>query len=215
MPIETLPSIPTSLCAPMDLEPAGFDLGHEETGRRSFAPQEVMLISPDAFKLQVVVQCVEDYLHRWRESFVFRQATYSASGQRQLSDKLHAAFEAEPFEDGMNHPAEHVISETLGSENEHDVLHWLQAICLEPTRPAFAAGVFLCVARQSRIGTPQWRTELVRRGLEVDDVEVRDTAAQAGELWGDPGVRDVLEAHLEPVAWLRDYIRDVVDYLER
>ena len=213
MPTETLP-IPTSLCvAPMDSEAAGVDRG-QGAPRRSFAPQEGMFVSSEAFQLQVVVKCVEEYLHRWRQSDALRRATY-ASGQTRLSDRLHAAFEAEPLEDGMNHPAEHVVADTLGSEGERDVLRWLRAICLESTRPAFAASVFLCVARQSEIGTPQWRAALVRGGLEITDVEVRDAAAQAAELWGDPGICEVLKAHREPVSWLGDYIRDVVDDLAR
>lgn len=36
---------------------------------------------------------------------------------------------------------------------------------LDPTRPAFAAGVFLCVARRPEVGTAAWREDLVRSGL--------------------------------------------------
>ena len=213
MPTETV-SIPTSLCAPMDSEARGLELGHRSARGRSLAPQEGMFITPDARRLQVVVSCVEEYFRLWQQNDAFRRVTYMR-GRRQLSDRLHAAFVAEPLEDGMTHPAEHIIAETLGSEDQDDVLEWLGTLCLGSTGPTFAASVFLCVARQSEIGTSNWRAKLVRNGLEVNDVEIRDAAAQAAELWGDPAVRDVLTAHSEAVPWLRDYIRSVVDDLAR
>lgn len=134
-------------------------------------------------------------------------------GRRRLRDRLAAAFESEPIEDGMDHPAEHVIAAALDSEDPDVVLRWIRSICLDTTRPAFAAGVLLCVARQPRVGTAGWREELVRGGLAVDDVEVRDAAMQAAEYWGHSGLRPVLAAHTEPVAWLDEYRHGVVEDL--
>lgn len=134
-------------------------------------------------------------------------------GRRRLRDRLAAAFESEPIEDGMDHPAERVIAAAVDSGDPDVALRWIQSICLDSTRPAFAAGVFQCVARQPGVGIAAWREELVRGGLAADDVEVRDAAMQAAEHWRDPGLRPILAAHSEPVAWLDDFRRGVMDDL--
>ena len=63
------------------------------------------------------------------------------------------------------------------------------------------------------LGTSSWRSELVRNALALDDVEIRDAAVQAAELWDDPHILPVLKSHYEPESWLRDYISDVIDDL--
>ena len=131
-------------------------------------------------------------------------------GRLRLRDRLMAAFESEPLEDGMDHPAEHVIAAALDSKDADALLRRIRSICLDSTTPTFAAGVFLCVARQPEVGTAAWREELVRGGLAVDDVEVRDAAMQAVEHWGDPGLRRTLVAHSEPIEWLDEYRRGVI-----
>ena len=110
----------------------------------------------------------------------------------------------------MDHPAESVIAAALDSGDADVVLRWIRSICLVSTKPTFAAGVLLCVARQPEVGTAAWRKELVRGGLAADDVEVRDAAIQAVEYWRDSGLRPILAAHSEPVGWLDEYRRGVV-----
>ena len=53
----------------------------------------------------------------------------------------------------------------------------------------------------------------MRDALALDDVEIRDAAVQAAELWGDREILLVLKSHSEPESWLRDYIFDVIDDL--
>ncbi len=132
-------------------------------------------------------------------------------GRRRLRERLRASLDAEPLEDGMAHPAESVITAALDSEDPDTVLRWLRSCCLDTSNPTFAAAVFVCVARQPGVGTVEWREDLVRGGLAVDDVEVRDAAMQAAEYWADPGFLHVLSAHLEPVGWLDEYRRGVMD----
>lgn len=133
--------------------------------------------------------------------------------QEQLAAKLRAAFEAEPIEDGMNHPAETTIRRALQSGKGRDVLEWLRIFSLDTAHPGFAASVLRCLGRQERPGTGSWRVGLVRDGLATEDVGIRDAAVQAAELWGDRNMRKVLEEHSEPVLWLRDYVRDVIEDL--
>ncbi|MDE0130978.1 MAG: hypothetical protein OXQ32_01780 [bacterium] len=115
----------------------------------------------------------------------------------------------------MDHPAESVIAAALEADDPDTILRWIRGICLDTSSPAFAAAVFLCVARQREVGTAKWRVELVRRGLAVDDVEVRDAAMQAAEYWADPGMVHVLSAHSEPIGWLDEYRQTLIDDLGR
>ena len=132
--------------------------------------------------------------------------------ERRLASKLWAAFEADPLEDGMDHPAEKIIEKVLQSEGE-GILDCLKRLCLNISEPSFAASVMRCLGRQNLPGTNSWRTELVRDGLATKDVEIRDAAVQAAESWGGREILDVLESHQEPEQWIRDYIRDVVEDL--
>ena len=128
-----------------------------------------------------------------------------------LMNRLWAKFEAEPLEDGVSHPAENVITEALAELRTPRALECFRDISLDTDTPGFAASVLRCLGRQAGLGTEEWRVGLVRAALGADDVEVRDAAAQAAESWGDFGMIAVLEAHAEPLAWLKDYIHAVVD----
>ena len=133
--------------------------------------------------------------------------------QQQLATWLWAAFESEPLEDGMDHPAEEIIERALQSNESQCVLEALRALSLDVAHPSFAASVLRCLGRQQNPGTDTWRTDLVRDGLDVDDVEIRDAAVYAAEWWGGREMRNVLQSHSEPELWLRDYIRDVIEDL--
>ena len=133
--------------------------------------------------------------------------------QQQLATWLWAAFESESLEDGMDHPAEEIIEQALQSNESQCVLEMLRALSLDVAHPSFAASVLRCLGRQQNPGTDTWRTDLVRDGLDVDDVEIRDAAVYAAEWWGGREMRNVLQSHSEPELWLRDYIRDVIEDL--
>ena len=135
--------------------------------------------------------------------------------QARLQSTLRALFEADPLEDGISHPAEEIIGQALQSGQAPSVLAWLRALCLDAAQPSFAASLLRCLSRQTDPGTEVWRVELVSAGLATDDVEIRDAAVQAVELWGDSNLVDVLESHSEPVTWLQSYIRDVTDDLRQ
>lgn len=128
-----------------------------------------------------------------------------------LTNRLWAAFEAEPLEDGVSHPAEDAITEALDELGTPRALECFRDISLDMDNPAFAASVLRCLGRQADLGTGEWRIGLVRVALGSDDAEVRDAAAQAAESWGDFGMLAALEAHDEPTAWLKDYIDAIVD----
>ena len=130
-----------------------------------------------------------------------------------ITTQLHAAFEAEPLEDGMYHPAELIIGDALQSTESERVLEWLRELSLDTAHPGFSAEVLRCLARQVHPGSALWRAELVRDGLAMENAEIRDAAVRAAEWWGDAQMRTVLISHRESEPWLQEYIRDVIDDL--
>ena len=181
--------------------------------------------SPDANNLQwMLVKCLQEgwfdclqprhLVDRdWIAREVEAKDTPKYYARAQLASRLNTAFEAEPVEDGMDHSAEDIIEEALLSTEEPRIFEWLQGFCLDAARPNFAASILRCLARQPNPGTTSWRTDLVRSALDMDDAEIRDAAVQAAEFWGGQDIRNVLEAHNEPLQWLRNYVRDVVEDL--
>lgn len=150
------------------------------------------------------------------DATIFRSKTGEQSFSRekdQLADRLRTAFQIRPLEDGMHHPAEKIIEEALQGREDFPVLDWFKGFSLDAAHPSFAASILRCLGRQPHIGNALWRTGLVREGLAMGDVEIRDAAAQAAESWGSPEMRTVLEAHSEPLPWLQDYIWDIIDDL--
>ena len=133
--------------------------------------------------------------------------------QERLATRLHATFEADSLENGIDHPAEQIIERALRTTEGQRVLEWLRALSLDAEHPSFAASVLRCMGRQIHAGTALWRARLVRDGLALDDVEIRDAAVQAAESWADPEILEVLKSHDEPQPWLRDYILGVIDDL--
>ncbi len=128
----------------------------------------------------------------------------------QLENRLLTTFEAEPVEDGIDHPADNIIRDLLETGENQNILDMLQAFSLNESYSSFAASVLRCLGRQPHLGTVAWRTTLVRDALSINDVEIRDAAIQVAELWADREMRPVLEQHTESEPWLRDYISDVL-----
>ncbi len=150
---------------------------------------------------------LQHLLRSWQEQVA------DHGGQKQLAAKLQASFEENPVEDGMEHPAEEIIASTLAETKVSHVLSWFRAFCADASQPSFAASVLRCLGRCERIGTVTWRVGLVRDGLAMNDVEIRDAAVQAAESWRDVEMVECLRAHDEPEPWLRQYVLDVIEDL--
>lgn len=129
-----------------------------------------------------------------------------------IHNSLYEAFDAEPLEDGVSHPAEGILSD-LVSGDEQAPFEWLKDICLEYHSADLSSSILRCLGRLTKPGTASWRLDLIRDGLAVENVEIRDAAIQTAELWAEPGIREVLEEHREPVSWLSGYLQDVLDDL--
>ncbi len=133
--------------------------------------------------------------------------------QNKLAISLYSAFDAEPFEDGMDHPADQIIENALRSTSDERILEQFGALCLDIERPSFASSILRCLGRQTDIGNAAWRAGVVRNALATADIEIRDAAVHAAESWGGAKIVDVLMSHNEPEPWLRDYVREVIDDL--
>ena len=130
-----------------------------------------------------------------------------------LAAELWASFGDLPVEDGVGHPAERIIAKALVQAGDKRAIRWLRDFCVDASNPGFAASVLRCLSRVDCGGSVSWRVDLVRDGLAMDSVEIRDAAIQAAESWGDSEMVEVLRAHSEPEPWLRQYLYDVIDDL--
>ena len=94
------------------------------------------------------------------------------------------------------------------------MLPWLKAFALDASQPHFAASVLQCLSALKHPGTVSWCVALIREALTMDDVAIRDAAAQAAECWGGAEMLDILQNHADPVPWLQAYILDVCKDLQ-
>ena len=133
--------------------------------------------------------------------------------QEQFVYELHAAFEIEHFEDGMDHPADEIIDNAIQSRNNQHILDSLRKLCLDISNPSMASSILRCLSHQKNIGTLRWRVELVEDALCFDDIEIRDAAVQAAESWGGWEMASTLILHDESSPWLRETIDSVIDDL--
>ena len=175
--------------------------------------------SPLAASLDVMELLSKHIVQRWQSTWAITDQGVvlqdAMQGLSHLRDSLYTSFEAEPLEDGIDHPAEDIIGDAIQSTDNAGVLDWLFAACLDVEHPTFSASILRCLGRQRRLGTDSWRTELVQKALSIDDVEIRDAALQAAELWGGLSIRETLKimVQTEPLPWLQNYMRDVIEDL--
>ena len=148
----------------------------------------------------------------FRQEEALVEAIWSEDHDR-LMYTLRSSFDVKPIEDGMGHPAEEIITHAISYLESKRVFEWFRSFALDVEHPNFAASVLRCLGRLHSPGTVSWRVDLVRSALVVEDAEIRDAAVHAAEHWGGADIRDVLKAHEEPLPWLRDYVRDVIEDL--
>ena len=133
--------------------------------------------------------------------------------QDRLDTMLSATFEVEPVEDGIAHPAEHILEDALHTADQRSLLSRVGALCADTTRPSFAASTLRCLGRLQSPGSSVWRAGVVRAALASPAAELRDAAVQAAESWGDPHLVQVLRSHRETEPWLSRYVREVIEDL--
>jgi hypothetical protein len=127
-------------------------------------------------------------------------------------DEVLAAIDAEPFEDGMSHPAELRVSEYIRRHGDSTIADVVIG-ATDKAAPGIAVLIRL-LARHTAISLAT-RLDIVSAGLASRNIEVRDAAAQAAEIWENPELAPILASHHERAPWLADYIASVARDLAR
>lgn len=130
---------------------------------------------------------------------------------QRFRSKLIAALLDEAIEDGVTHPAEHMIDEALRT-NSSECRDWLSRALVEhyQTRPSISASIVRCVGRLEYDRLGSWGMRVVDDALGHKDVEVREAAIRALEDWGGCEALDMLRRHRDTVAWLNEYVSQVI-----
>lgn len=125
--------------------------------------------------------------------------------------KLIAALLDEPIEDGVTHPAEHVIDEALRT-NSSECRDWLSETMVEhyQTRPSIGASIVRCIGRLEYDQVGLWGMRVIDDALQNRDAEVRDAAICALEAWGGPAALNMLRRHQDAEPWLNEYVKQVI-----
>ncbi len=125
--------------------------------------------------------------------------------------KLIAALLDEPIEDGVTHPAEGLIDEALRVDPS-DCQNWLSQVLVEhyPTRPSLCASIVRCIGRLNYDRIRGWGMRVIDDALQNRDAEVREATIRALEAWGGPAALKMLRRHEDPVAWLNEYVQQVI-----
>lgn len=130
---------------------------------------------------------------------------------------LPMLLELEPVEDGFSHPLEQRLKDELAN-NPASAPAAIQQLFFEwHERPAWAAVLLRCLGRCDSSLVGQWGLNLASAALSHRDVEVRDAAVSALELWGGTEAQRALQARLaqEQVPWLARYIQQVLADLSK
>ncbi len=130
-----------------------------------------------------------------------------------LLSHLVALVEAEPVEDGVAHAGEALVLAVL-ERDRGTAGQELRSIVLDCT-PAIGAAILRLLGRIEAPLDAAWRKGLIRDALRHRDPSIRDAAVQAVEVWRDESLQAVLRAHLDPLPWLGDYVKRVLQDLAR
>jgi hypothetical protein len=130
-----------------------------------------------------------------------------------LESSLLESLREEPVEDGLTHPEEAILRKALYTYAA-EVRAWLK----QRTSSGLAAkraGLLRLVGRLSQLQAAPWGYALIANALNDQDLEVRDAAIKALELWRGPLALKILREHRESERWLADHLRRVVEELKR
>lgn len=140
--------------------------------------------------------------------FVVSKESFDEAAQSVYSRLLHA-FQEEPVEDGISHAGEQVL-ERMCNMLDTKASGYIRSWVIHCENPTIGASILRLVGRLDIPFTETWRKEVIGVVLKHSDVEMRDAAVQAVELWDDQFAIDLLKRHKEKVGWLRDYIQRVI-----
>lgn len=126
--------------------------------------------------------------------------------------ELLNSIENDPVIDGFTHKGETILGKLL-HEKYGDVRFHLERLLFGDENVKIRSSVLLLLGRLNPIDA-DWRAYIIKKALTFEDIEMRDAAIQAAELWEDFEMLDVLRRHEELVPWLKDYKERVIEDLE-
>ena len=116
---------------------------------------------------------------------------------------------AEPIEDGVTHPSESILRNALNRDTEA-VRGWIVDKWRSEPNAGLLAALMKCVGRLAWKEVFGWGLKVAKASLSHSDIEVRDAAVQAIDLWGSSEAIALLREHREDVSWLRGYISQIL-----
>ncbi len=114
----------------------------------------------------------------------------------------------------MTHPAEAVLPKGAPLLRRREGRAWLSTRLSEKA-VAERASLLLLLGRIPRLQVAPWGYSIAEVALKDTDLEVRDAAIKALELWRGVPALKILEGHAETERWLADHLRRVVEELKR
>lgn len=125
-------------------------------------------------------------------------------------EELLRALEGEPLEAGVTHSCEKGVADFVARFG-HDSGGVLGAVFRTGSTRRIAESLVLF--GRVEVANAELRHALVKRGLDASEVEIRDAAIQATELWEDRALGELLRTYDESVPWLAEYAAAVATNL--
>jgi hypothetical protein len=139
-----------------------------------------------------------------------------SGARRNFKSEILRLLSEEPFETGYSHPIEEVFRTFIKAHGSL-VSHWLdELIQATADRPSIHAALVRCLGRLDRDAIAPWGNAEIGKALLSSNLEVRESAIRAIEMWNAKDFAGELKTALshETVSWMRDYIRDVLKDVE-
>jgi hypothetical protein len=146
--------------------------------------------------------------------------TLSANSDAQgLVERLHSkivgVLEDEPVQDGIAHPCELILVDSLDRHGAAAAEAVGDLFSSQLGRPEISAGLLRLVGRMERYRLEPWATAIVNRAIKHQSTLLREAAVTAIENWEarDLGERLLID-HADPVPWLQEYVEGVIGDLK-
>src|SRR3989344_470332 len=128
---------------------------------------------------------------------------------QQLEGKLKIYLKSEPFEDGMTHPAEEIISEFLREPRGQEQIEKLFDNYYEK-ETYFAQGIIHCLRYINLREISSVGYSIAKKGLKHEDGMIRQLSVSELENWAGEEALNILTTHNESNPLLRRYISKVI-----
>ncbi len=150
----------------------------------------------------------------WRDTPDPALPANEMENQRAFTGKLLRSLEVEPVEVGYSHPGMRIMEEAIATSGQV-ANRWIVSAYLSNyrTRPTIAADLLRCVSRLEHHNIQPWGILMAISALSHPDPELREAAVRAFEVWGGLDSVEVLRTRVnaEPLPWLADYMRQVIE----